>query len=114
MLTALLGAVFKRVCPDGGVGHGGLGGGFVGKYFRIILSRTPWRALACTDGIKVGAEGGGKGRGIHYSIAILKTLTATFHLIFSDFCLLCVGGVQSHIAIRRVGEYPVFGCLVYI
>ena len=58
--------------------------------------------------------GGWQDRGIHYNIAILKTLTATFHLIFSDFCLLCVGGVQSHIAIRRVGEYPVFGCLVYI
>ena len=53
---------------------------------------------------------GGGWRGIHYNIAILKTLTATFHLIFSDFCLLCVGGVQIHIAIRR-GNIQ---CLVYI
>ena len=111
MLTALLGAVFKRVCPDGGVGHGGLGGGFVGKYFKIILSSSP---LVRSRMHRWNKRKGGGWRGIHYNIAILKTLTATFHFIFSDFCLLCVGGVQSHIAIRRVGEYPVFGCLVYI
>ena len=49
-----------------------------GKYFRIILSRTPWLGLACTDGIKVRAEGGRTGG---YITALLFSKHLLLHFI---------------------------------